>query len=247
MRTFPMGIGILLAAGCGGLHQFEEEDDYVPAPHSDLGDLESQWLGSDDSEPVTPISALGEVYRFEFADGISRATPKVMELLAETLASDIALEVLSDHTPMNDVRLAGLSLEASPVAQDPCVPTQEPFEATFDEATGKFVVNFKARDLNLGQPFNLMTLTVEGYWDDMTMQVSSPRLIIEADAFTLGDALYGADRETACEYFDKDDVTCQMCDEGPCVIFVIDGFHARNVADLSIEPLSTADVDASCF
>jgi len=250
MRCSPLAL--VLVVGCGGMDLYDD-DEFVPADNS-AGDfdshLEPELLNEHGTTTVEAISSVGNVYRFEFAEGFSRAAPKVMDVLIEDLIDDIAIEVLSDEPPMNDVLLGSLELHAQTATQDPCVPTELPMEATFDENTGEFVVDFDARDLTLGQPFDLMRLSVQGVWNDLTMAVTSPRLIIEADAYSLGEELYSASAHLACDYFEKDDIICEPCDHANsnmCVVFAIDGFRAHNVPDFAIEPISVEDVNAACL
>ncbi len=246
IRITPITIGLFLAGGCGGMGIYDADQPFTPAPHNGLTDLESNWLVDGDDDPIIPNGEQAQVYRFEFAEGFSRAAPQVMDLLADTLIDDLAVELHSQDRSMNHAILAATELETKPIAQDPCVPTQEPIH---DPDLGKvFEIDFSGRELDLGQPFHLMMVTLTGTWNEATNQVGSPHLLIEADAFTLAAALYGANQATACTYLAKDELDCVMCDDGPCVTFAIDGFLARTIDDFNIEPLSSADVAAgSCY
>jgi len=228
------------------MSHYEDEDEWVPRASVELSAVEAQLQGAVDTKPTGTETLVGEVYRFAFADGVSLATPAAMDLISDSLISDIAVEILSEGDPFTDVRLGALYVDITPVAQDPCVPTRQPIEA-FADAHHGFQIDFDGRRLDLGQTFGLAKVSVTGVWDENTKQVHTPRVLLEANAVAYAEAVFGASGPETCEQLARHGATCKPCNQGTCVPIIIEDFPVYRIPGQSIEPLSNADVrQASC-
>lgn len=232
LRTIPL---LALGAVACGLEPADRNVEWSDAPPDTITPPSGDTPGTYSFPPNTRWAE--EVWRIDFRNS---AVPGVPNSLWSELPNELVFEVDEEDAPTDfDVVVASLVAGSYPAKQDHCVAAAGDVEA-WSLMNGTFELDLRGDQIDLGLPFSLERLTIQGVKDPEFNEIQITSVVAVAPALALATAAFGGGR---CDDLDEFGLPCAACEdlEGSCVTLDLKGEGAF-VEDFSVERLTPTDV-----